>query len=226
MHRRSFLHRTSLGLIAVTAGGPALVHAAPPKPRLTVKGALLGEHPFLDFETDGWSKGRGRWKIDKGELTGEQIDPEPLYHAHVHHAVDFGPAAIIEAEVKLDGANACWFGLGGVGAFLMSDGRISFHEDGAEMRGAPGVPGADNQVRRGKWYPVLVEFAGMEAAGEREKTEIATEATLFKQKRSGFSFVVASDVEKGGGSASLRNLKFWHATPNEKWKKPKTPRQR
>lgn len=226
MNRRTFLHRTSAGLIAVTAGWPGEAFAAPPKPRLTVKGALLGEYPFRDFETDGWSKGRGRWKIDKGEVTGEQIDPESTYHAHIHHAVSFGPAAIIEAEVKFDGAHACWFGLGGGGAFFMTPGRIAFHEDSAEMRGAPGIPGADNQIRVGKWFPVLVEFAGMEVAGEREKTEIATEATIFKQPRSGFSFVVASDVERGGGTASLRNLKFWHATPNEKWKKPKTPRQR
>lgn len=225
MNRRTFLHRTSTGLLAVTAAWPGDADAAP-KPRLTVKGALLGEFPFRDFETDGWVKGRGRWKIDKGEVTGEQIDPEPAYHAHIHHAADFGPAAIIEAEVKFDGANACWLGLGGYGAFFMTPHRISFHEDSAEMRGAPGIPGADNQIRLGKWVPILVEFAGIEVAAEREKTEIATEATIFKQKRSGISFVVASDVERGGGSASLRNLKIWHATPNEKWKKPKTPRQR
>lgn len=226
MHRRFFLRQGTLALGACAGLCPVGAHAALPKPRLTIKGDLLLEAKFVDLETDGWGRGRGRWRVEKGEVTGEQIDPEPLYHAGISRGLEYNPGAgIIEGEVKFDGANACWLGLGGGGAFFMTPGRLSFHNDSSEMT-RPGIPAADNEIRQGKWHSFLIEYCDIEVAGEREGAEISTEHTMFKQPRSGISFVVASDVKRGGGSASLRNLKIYKATANPKWKKPKEPRRR
>lgn len=227
MHRRHFLRHGTLALGVSVGLSPLEVWAAPPKPRLTIKGNLLLDAKFVDLETDGWGKGRGRWKVEKGEVTGEQIDPEPLYHAGISRGVQYDPVAgIIEGEVKFDGANACWIDIGGGGAFFMTPGRISFHNDSSEMSKSPGVPALDNEIRQGKWHPFLVEYYDIQVAGERDGAELATEHSMFKQQRNGISFVVASDVKRGGGSASLRNLKIYKATPNPAWKKPKTPRRR
>lgn len=227
MLRRRFLQRTSFGFVAYSLGNTSSVHAAAPKPRLTVKGDLLAELPFKDLETDGWSKGRGRWRVEKGEVFGEQIDPEPLYHAHIWHDVAFGSAALIEAEVKLDGANSCWLNLGHVGAVSMSESRIGIWEDDAELKNTSGLPAADGSVRRGKWVPILIELAGVTVAAERDGVALGAEATVFKNERKGIGFGVYCDLKNGKGrAAGLRNLKIWQATPNEKWKLPKTPRLR
>lgn len=227
MHRRLFLRHGSLVLGAACLIQPRSALAAAPKPRLTVKGDLILDAPLVDLKTDGWRQGRGEWKVAKGEVTGQQTDPEPLYHASISRDVAFDEVAgIIEGEVKLDGANACWLSLGGTCALVMSPTRISFHNDGAEMKNSPGVSGAANEIRQGKWYPFIIEYSGVEVAAERERAEIATEHPQFKQKRTWINFVVSSDVEKGGGTASLRGLKIYRATPNPAWKKPKAPRRR
>ncbi len=193
-----------------------------PKPSgetlLATTGALIFSDDFGKEIASDWRANIGEWAITDGALMGKELAKDE--HAAVFKRALPMKDAVIEFEVKLDGAKNISFGIDDDADHIC---RLSLDPEGFSVRRddhdhegpdkAVPFPRVALEAKPGEWQTVRIEILGETMLGQVQDSVSFGSDPLLASAKTKAGFVVS------GETASFRNLRVWEALPNEDWEK-------
>lgn len=169
--------------------------------------------------THGWSGWRtnvGKWEAANGVLRGTER-AEDHHPAHAAYGVMF-QNVVIQFDMQLEGCRmarwratddkdyVCSVRLTPDGVGLFKDDHDHDGPDKDELLARLARP-----IKSGEWHTILVEIRGDEIVAHFDGEILMGRHPLIGAKKQALRFGISK------GSASIRNLRVWEATPSPDW---------
>jgi hypothetical protein len=199
----------------------ALASAGEATPQLAERGKSLLSDDFAQLDK-GWHSGKGKWEVAAGAVRGAEL-PADKHAGVTRHDLAF-ENAIIQIEVKLDGAKASTISInaekGHLARVLLNPAGFSAQKDDSDHEGPDTAKNFGRlavSLKPGEWHQVQVELIGDTMVATLDGANvIAGSDASFTKKKANLGLTVL------GESASFRNLRVWEATPKAGWEATKT----
>jgi len=193
--------------LLAAAGLACAAFSADEKPLLVEPGAVLAQPDLKQPLADPWTKTKGSWEANDGELVAAEV-PED-HHAAVLWNNTGRQSGIVECEARFDGGKGFLIGLDGpahhVGRLVVNAKQAKLSDDSTEIKGKqPGTTLAEAalSIEPGRWFPVRFEWAGDKMAARVDGHELQGQSAPLSTQKVRWWFAVS------GAKVTIRNVKM------------------